>query len=64
MKVNYSADDIKTVLAVKGADDLDIRNVNFGLSSIMNLDYYCTPEWMGITFTKNTNITWTSSLST
>lgn len=47
MKVNYSADDIKTVLAVKGADDLDIRNVNFGLSSIMNLDYYCTPEWMG-----------------
>jgi len=47
MKVNYSADDIKTVLTVKGADDLDIRNVNFGLPSIMNLDYYCTPEWMG-----------------
>lgn len=47
MKVNYSADDIKTVLTVKGADDLDIRDVNFGLSSIMNLDYYCTPEWMG-----------------
>lgn len=47
MKVNYSADDIKTVLTVKGADDLDIRNVNFGLPAIMNLDYYCTPEWMG-----------------
>ena len=47
MKVNYSADDIKTVLTVKGADDLDIRDVNFGLPSIMNLDYYCTPEWMG-----------------
>lgn len=47
MKVNYSADDIKTVLTVKGSDDLDIRNVNFGLPSIMNLDYYCTPEWMG-----------------
>lgn len=47
MRVNYSADDIKTVLTVKGADDLDIRNVNFGLPSIMNLDYYCTPEWMG-----------------
>lgn len=47
MKVNYSSDDIKTVLTVKGADDLDIRNVNFGQSSIMNLDYYCTPEWMG-----------------
>lgn len=47
MKVNYSADDIKTVLTVKGADDLDIRNVNFGLPSIMNLDYYCIPEWMG-----------------
>lgn len=47
MHVNYSADDIKTVLTVKGADDLDIRSVNFGLPSIMNLDYYCTPEWMG-----------------
>ena len=47
MKVNYSADDIKTVLTVKGADDLDIRNVNFGLPSIMNLDYYHTTEWMG-----------------
>lgn len=47
MKVNYSSDDIKTVLTVKGADDLDIRNVNFGLPTIMNLDYYCTPEWMG-----------------
>lgn len=47
MKVNYSADDIKTVLTLKGADDLDIRDVNFGLPSIMNLDYYCTPEWMG-----------------
>lgn len=47
MKINYSSDDIKTVLTVKGADDLDIRNVNFGLPTIMNLDYYCTPEWMG-----------------
>lgn len=47
MRVNYSADDIKTVLTVKGADDLNIRSVNFGLPSIMNLDYYCTPEWMG-----------------
>lgn len=47
MNVNYSADDIKTVLTVKGADDLDIRDVNFGLPSIMNLDYYDTPEWMG-----------------
>lgn len=47
MKVDYSADDIKTVLTVKGADDLDIRSVNFGLPSIINLDYYCTPEWMG-----------------
>lgn len=47
MHINYSADDIKTVLTVKGADDLDVRNVNFGLPSIMNLEYYCTPEWMG-----------------
>ena len=47
MNVNYSLDDIKTVLTVKGADDLDIRNVNFGLPTIMNLDYYCTTEWMG-----------------
>ena len=49
MTVNYSADDIKTVLSVKGVDDLGIEEVNFGSSTIMNLDYYYTPEWMGQT---------------
>ena len=31
VNVSYSADNIKTVLTVKGADDLDIREVNMGL---------------------------------
>lgn len=47
LEVKYNADDIKTVLSVTGADDLDIRAVNLGLPYIMNLSYYETPEWMG-----------------
>lgn len=47
IKVNYSADDIKTVLTVKGADDLSIREVNYGLSYITDLSYYHTVDWMG-----------------
>ena len=31
VNVSYSAEDIKTVLTVKGEDDLDIREVNMGL---------------------------------
>lgn len=45
--INYSADDIKTVLTVKGADDMDIREVNMGNAYIVDLSYYYTVEWMG-----------------
>lgn len=47
VNVSYSADDIKTVLTVKGADDLDIREVNFGLPYITDLSYYYNVDWMG-----------------
>ena len=47
INVSYSADDIKTVLTVKGADDLDIRDVNMGLPYIVDLSYYYTVDWMG-----------------
>lgn len=45
--ISYSADDIKTVLNVKGADDLDIREVNMGLPYIVDLSYYYAVDWMG-----------------
>lgn len=47
INVKYSTDDIKTVLTVEGADDLNIREVNFGLPYISDLSYYHTVEWMG-----------------
>lgn len=47
MNVSYSADDIKTVLTVTGADELDIREVNMGLPYIVDLSYYYTVDWMG-----------------
>ena len=47
VNVSYSADDIKTVLTVKGADDLDIREVNMGLPYITDISYYYTVDWMG-----------------
>lgn len=47
IKVQYSTDNIKTVLTVTGSDDLNIREVNFGLPYITNLSYYHEPEWMG-----------------
>ena len=45
--ISYSADDIKTVLTVKGADDLDIREVNMGLPYLVDISYYCNVGWMG-----------------
>lgn len=45
--INYSTDNIKTVFSVSGADDLNIRDVNFGLSTITDLSFYHTVEWMG-----------------
>ena len=47
MNISYSSDDIKTVLTVKGSDDLDIREVNNGLPYIVDLSYFYTPDWMG-----------------
>ena len=47
MDVEYSADDIKTILKVTGSDDMDIRDVNMGLDYIMDLSYFNTPDWMG-----------------
>lgn len=47
VNVSYSAEDIKTVLTVKGQDDLDIREVNMGIPYIVDLSYYYTVDWMG-----------------
>ena len=47
ISIDYSADDIKTVLTVTYGDDSDIREANLGLSYITDLSYYCTPDWMG-----------------
>lgn len=47
VNISYSADDIKTVLTVKGADDFNIREVNMGLPYIVDLSYYYTVDWMG-----------------
>lgn len=47
INIKYSADDIKTVLTVKGADDINIREVNYGLPYITDLSYYHTIDWMG-----------------
>lgn len=47
VNISYSADDIKTVLTVKGADDLNIRDVNSGFPYITDLSYYYSKDWMG-----------------
>lgn len=47
INISYSAEDIKTVLTVKGANGLDIREVNMGLPYITDLSYYYTVDWMG-----------------
>lgn len=47
IKINYSLDDIKTVLTVKGADNLSIREINYGLPYITDLSFYHTVDWMG-----------------
>ena len=47
VNISYSAEDIKTVLTVKGSDDLDIREVNMGLPYIVDLSYYYSIDWMG-----------------
>ena len=47
VNVNYTMDDIKTVLTVTYGDDYDIREVNLGLPYLTDLSYYYTVDWMG-----------------
>lgn len=47
ISISYEADEIKTQLLVKGADELGIEEVNLGMPYITDLSYYCTPNWMG-----------------
>ena len=47
MKVEYSADDIKTVLKVTGDSELDIRTVNLGSAALTDLSWFHTRERMG-----------------
>ena len=47
INITYDADEIKTKLTVTGADELDIREVNMGQPYLVDLSYYCTPEWLG-----------------
>ena len=47
VSVNYSAEDIKTVLTVKGQDDFGIHEVNMGIPYITDLSYYYSIDWMG-----------------
>ena len=47
MTISYNADNIKTVLYGKGADDLEFREVNMGLPYVVDLSYYHTVDWMG-----------------
>ena len=47
INITYDADEIKTKLTVTGADELDIREVNMGQPYIVDLSYYCTPDWLG-----------------
>lgn len=47
MKIDYDADDIKTVLKVTGDEDIDIRSVNMGSSQLVDLSWFHTRERMG-----------------
>lgn len=47
INVSYDADNIKTVLDVTYGDDSNIREINLGSSSITDLSYYHTVDWMG-----------------
>lgn len=47
INISYDADEIKTVLTVKGAEDLDIREVNMGLPYLVDLSYFHHPDWLG-----------------
>lgn len=46
--ISSSIDDIKTCLTVKGADELNLREVNMGYDKIYNLNYFHSPELMSV----------------
>lgn len=53
MTIDYSADNIKTVIYGKGRSEtqglesLEFREVNMGLPYVVDLSYYHTVDWMG-----------------
>lgn len=47
IKINYNAEDIKTVLTVTYGENGDIREANLGLPYLVDLSYYHTVDWMG-----------------
>ena len=47
ININYSIDDLKTVLTVTYGEDGDIRETNLGLPYLTDLSYYYTVDWMG-----------------
>lgn len=47
INVDYSADDIKTVLTVTYGDDFSISEANLGLPYLTDISYFYTVDWMG-----------------
>lgn len=45
-QMNYSVDEIKTAVKLKGSDDLDVREINMGNEYIYSFDYYASQEFM------------------
>ncbi len=46
VSLNYSADNIKTCLSVYGSDDMNIRSVNHGSNTLINLNYFLNEKYM------------------
>ena len=44
--VDCSTDEIKTALTLSGDDDLTVREINFGLDTIYNINYFANTEYM------------------
>ena len=44
--MNCNVSDIKTCLTVKGSDDMNLCEINFGHPALYNLDYYHSKEYM------------------
>ena len=46
-EISYDSESIKTLLTVTYGEDGDIRETNLGIPYLVDLSYYCTPDWMG-----------------